>query len=204
MVASAHAWLAWGMHSTVFVAVIGKNLWTGIPVLEKAIRTAGVYAGIVVLLRLGGKRDLAQLDSFDLAVLLLLANVVQNAIIGNDTSLSGGLLGAAILVALNGVVVRVARSTDLGVRLFEGTPTVLCQDGQLNVGLIHRLGLRRNDVAMAVRRQGADSLDAVGKAVLEPGGSIMVTLKPEAQTVKVRDLARLEAKLDALLQARNE
>ncbi|MGH9094608.1 MAG: DUF421 domain-containing protein [Acidimicrobiales bacterium] len=190
------------MHPTLMYAVIGKDLWSGIPILEKAIRTAGVYAGILILLRVAGKRDLAQLDSFDLVVLLLLSNVVQNAIIGNDTSLSGGLLGAALLVAVNAVVVRVARASDRGVRVFEGSPTVLVSDGQHNIGVIRRLGLRRSDVTTALRRQGANDVDEVAEAVLEPGGAIVVTLKPEEETVKVRDLARLEAKLDALLEAR--
>lgn len=86
-------------------------LHMGVPVLDKAIRTVGVYLGIVVLLRLVGKRDLAQLNSFDLAVIMLLSNVVQNAIIGPDNSLTGGLLGAVILVALNAVGVRVLTSS---------------------------------------------------------------------------------------------
>ncbi len=190
------------MHSTVFVAVIGKDLWTGIPVLEKAVRTAGVYAGIVILLRLAGKRDLAELDSFDLVVLLLLSNVVQNAIIGNDTSLTGGLLGAAILVGVNAVVVRISRSSDWGIRLFEGSPTVLIQDGRMSPEVLLRMGLRRADVATAVRRQGANDVDSVQRAVLEPGGAIVVTLKPEERPARVRDVDRLEAKLDALLQSR--
>ena len=82
-----------------------------IPVAEKLIRTVAVYGGIAILLRVAGKPDLAQLSTFDLVVMLLLSNVVQNAIIGADNSLSGGLLGAVVLVAANAVWVRVvARS----------------------------------------------------------------------------------------------
>ena len=87
-------------------------MWTDlthldISVLDKIIRTVVVYLGLVVLLRVAGKRDLAQLNSFDLIVVLLLSNVVQNAIIGPDNSLLGGLIGAAVLIAANAFLVRI-------------------------------------------------------------------------------------------------
>ena len=184
----------------VVATSIGKDLWQiGIPVAEKAIRTGAVYGGIIVLLRLGGKRDLAQLNSFDLVVLLLLSNVVQNAVIGNDNSLAGGLFGAGVLVGVNAVVVRTVRRSDAGVMLFEGTPEVLVRDGQIDMRALHRLGLRRGDVVNAVRRQGASTLDEVDEAVLQPGGSITVTLQPGARDATAADVDRLEAKLDTLI-----
>src|SRR5881409_226812 len=115
--------------------------------LEKTIRTVAVYAAIAVLLRVAGKRDLAQLNSFDLVVMLLLSNVVQNAVIGNDNSLSGGLLGAAILVAVNGVTVRFFNLHPRLLRIFEGTETVVIENGRPAVRAIRRLGLRLSDVA---------------------------------------------------------
>src|SRR5947207_4131696 len=122
---------------------IFHSLFTmGEPIALKAIRTVAVYFGILVLLRVGGKRDLAQLNSFDLVVLLLLSNVVQNAIIGNDNSLAGGLLGAVILVAINAVVVRVVQRSKTAVNLFEGMPTVLVRNGQVVHKALTRLGLR--------------------------------------------------------------
>src|SRR6476660_4626259 len=96
---------------------------------EKILRTAVVYFAIVILLRIFGKRELAQLNSFDLVVLLLLSNVVQNAIIGPDTSLFGGLLGAATLLFLNMVVVRVAKRWPRIDRLFEGQKNAIVIDG---------------------------------------------------------------------------
>src|SRR3954452_21897784 len=102
----------------------------GIPLTEKVIRTVAVYGTIAILLRLAGKRELAQLNTFDLVVMLLLSNVVQNAIIGNDDSLTGDLIGAAILVALNAVVVRVTVRSRKGEQVFEGTDTVLVEDGK--------------------------------------------------------------------------
>jgi uncharacterized membrane protein YcaP (DUF421 family) len=184
----------------VLLATISDDLFTmGIPVAEKAIRTVAVYIGILLLLRLAGKRDLAQLNSFDFVVLLLLSNVVQNAVIGNDNSLAGGLLGAVILVAGNSVVVHAIRRNDTAVLLFEGTATVIVRDGALDHDAIRRLGLREHDVIQAVRHQGANDADEVREAVLEPGGSIVVTLKEDEENATKADVRRLEAKLDALL-----
>jgi len=185
----------------VLVASIGHDLFSlGEPTLEKALRTAAVYGGILVLLRVGGKRDLAQLNSFDLVVLLLLSNVVQNAIIGNDNSVAGGLLGAVILVALNAVVVRVVQRSKVAVDLFEGMPTVLVKDGKLDRKAVARLGLREGDVMTAVHRQGADMVDQVELATLTPGGGIVVDLKHEAMDATKGDVERVERKLDRLLE----
>src|SRR3954464_254488 len=96
-----------------------------ISLAEKVVRTGGVYVALALLLRLAGKRDLAQLNSFDLVVVLLLANVVQNAVIGPDDSLVGGLIGAAVLVGINAIVVRASASNATIAHAFEGTETVL-------------------------------------------------------------------------------
>src|SRR6476620_378606 len=101
-----------------------------ISVLDKAIRTVGVYLAMALLLRLAGKRDLAQLNSFALVVMLLLSNVVQNAVIGPDNSLTGGLLGALVLVVFNAVVVRGSLTSERLHRMLEGTSTVLASHGQ--------------------------------------------------------------------------
>jgi len=176
----------------------------GIPVGEKIIRTVAVYAGIAILLRLGGKRDVAQLNTFDLVVMLLLSNVVQNAVIGNDLSLSGGLIGAAVLIALNTIVVRVSGRSDRAIALFEGTPTTLIRDGAYDEAALNHEGLRRADVDLAIRRQGAQSVAEVDDAVLAPGGSVLVTLRPEAQQATRGDVAALRdaiAALDAKISA---
>jgi uncharacterized membrane protein YcaP (DUF421 family) len=162
------------------MGVVWSDLFSiQIPVLEKVLRTVLVYGGLAILLRLAGKRDLAQLNTFDLVVMLLLSNVVQNAIIGADNSLTGGLLGAVVLVAVNAAWVRVVNRRPRLTSIFEGTPTDLVRDGRL-VANMHRLGMRRADVAAALRHQGASSIDEVERASLEPGGSIVVDLKPEA------------------------
>src|ERR687883_2032979 len=98
-----------------------SEVWSlGIPAGEKVLRTVAVYAALALLLRLAGKRNLAQLNSFDLVVVLLLSSVVQNALIGPDDSLSGALLGAGVLLAVNSAVVRLVNRSDRAVRLFEG------------------------------------------------------------------------------------
>jgi uncharacterized membrane protein YcaP (DUF421 family) len=101
-----------------------------VPVWEKVMRTLVVYVAIAVLVRLAGKRGLAQLNFFDLVVVLLLSNVVQNAIIGDDNSLTGGLLGAVVLVAVNAVIVRMVARSDRLTAVFEGTPTTLVERGR--------------------------------------------------------------------------
>jgi len=180
--------------------VIAHDLFTiQLPVAEKVLRTVAVYAGVAVLLRIGGKRDLAQLSTFDLVVMLLLSNVVQNAVIGADNSLSGGLLGALVLVGVNAVWVRVVGRSSRLVRLFEGSPTVLVKDGQFQERALRREGLRRGDLERALRSQGADSVVEVQRATLAPGGAVVVELRDSEQNASRGDLAALRHHLDALL-----
>ena len=170
-----------------------------IPVAEKVLRTVAVYAGLALLLRLGGKRDLAQLSTFDLVVMLLLSNVVQNAVIGQDNSLTGGLLGAAVLVGGNAVWVRVVGRSSALVRLFEGTPTVLVADGRFQERAMRREGLRTGDLERAMRSQGADGVHEVKRATLTPGGAVVVELRDSEQNASTGDLAALRRHLDARL-----
>jgi len=190
----------------MLLATIGHDLVTmGIPVADKVIRTVAVYAGVLVLLRIGGKRDLAQLDTFDLVVLLLLSNVVQNAVIGSDNSLLGGMLGAGVLLAFNAIVARVRRASDRAAIILEGSATVLVKDAVIQQKALAKEGLRSADVITALRRQGIDSLAEVAEARLEPNGTISVILAPGAQDATAGDIARLEAKVDrlvALVEAR--
>jgi uncharacterized membrane protein YcaP (DUF421 family) len=191
------------------------DIWTlGISAPEKIVRTIGVYVGLAVLLRLAGKRDIAQLNSFDLVVMLLLSNVVQNAIIGDDLSLTGGLLGAAVLVAFNALVVRLSVASAGLSRVLEGTRTVVARHGTWDDAALRREGLRRADVDAALRRQNAYGVADVEEVSLEPGGTVVATLVPELQSATKADVAavqadlhshsrdrmdRVEAKLDLLL-----
>ena len=167
----------------------------GITPLEKAIRTAGVYIVLLVLLHLSGKRQLAQLNSFDLVVLLLLSNVVQNAIIGNDNSLTGGLLGAVILLGVDFVLVRAAfMSPRLG-KVLQGGSTVLFDKGEPNRRALRREAITEEELVAALRRQGLE-LDDVERVVLEPEGTFNATTKPKPSLADVmRKLDRIEAAL---------
>jgi uncharacterized membrane protein YcaP (DUF421 family) len=184
-----------------------NDMWDlGISAPDKIIRTVVVYIGLAILLRLAGKRDLAQLNSFDLVVMLLLSNVVQNAVIGDDLSLTGGLLGATVLVVFNALVVRATVRSDRLTRLVEGTKTVLAREGVWDDGALRHEGLRRADVDAALRRQNANDVKETTSVELAPGGAVVATVALEQQTTTKSDLTtiradlrNLEAKLDALL-----
>jgi uncharacterized membrane protein YcaP (DUF421 family) len=169
----------------------------GVSPAEKAVRTAAVYAALLVLLHLTGKRQLAQLNSFDLVVLLLLSNVVQNAIIGNDNSLLGGLLGAAILLGVNYVLVRAAFMSPRFGKTIQGGSTVLYENGKLDHKALRREAVTREELVAALRRQGLD-LDQVEEVLLEPEGTFNAVPKPRPTIEDViARLDRIERKLSA-------
>jgi uncharacterized membrane protein YcaP (DUF421 family) len=171
--------------------VIDHLVHLGISPGEKAVRTAAVYLVLLALLHLSGKRQMAQLNSFDLVVLLLLSNVVQNAIIGNDNSLLGGLLGAVILLAANFALVRFAFMSPRFGKAIQGGPTVVFENGDVDDHALRRMAITREELVAALRRQGLE-LDDVEKVVLEPEGTFNAT--PKLQP-KLRDVM---AKLDAI------
>jgi uncharacterized membrane protein YcaP (DUF421 family) len=152
-------------------------MWTdlfvpGEPLVAKVVRPLIVYAVLVVLVRLAGKRELAQLNPFDLIVLLTLSNTVQNAIIGNDTSVVGGVIGAVTLVGVNWLVVRLMYRHEKLDRVIEGDPVTLVQDGHVLRDRCDRELITVAELEAAAHRQGFASLAEVGRAVLEPGGSL--------------------------------
>ncbi len=143
-----------------------------LPVLEKMFRPVIVYVFLIVGLRLAGKRELAQLNPFDLIVLLTLSNTVQNSIIGNDNSVTGGILGASTLLAVNYVVVRFLYSHERWEHIIEGNCDVLIEDGKVLHQNLKRELLTVAELETAAHRQGFASLDDVDRAVLEVGGTI--------------------------------
>ncbi len=142
-----------------------------IPLLEKVLRPMIVYAALVVLLRVFGKRELAQLNPFDLVVLLSLSNTVQNAIIGEDNSLVGGLIGALTLLLTNYLVVRFLFRHRRLDQIIEGRETVLMRDGKVDKKQLARELLNVSELEVVAQRQGFDSLSEVEACVLEPGGA---------------------------------
>lgn len=169
----------------------------GISPAEKAVRTVAVYAGLLILLHAAGKRQLAQLNAFDLVVLMLLSNIVQNAVIGNDNSLSGGLLGAVILIALNYGVVRGAFLSPRFGKLLQGGSTTLYENGQINRRACRREAITEEELVAAVRRQGLELPD-VERVDLEPEGTFDVTPKPRPDMQDIlRKLDEIERRLGA-------
>lgn len=197
-------------HAISASAAAGTSIWQSmfgfeIPATEKIIRTLGVYLGLAIIMRLAGKRQLAQLNSFDLIVMLLLSNVVQNAVIGPDNSLTGGLLGAVVLVGFNAALERIATSSKRATTIFEGIPTTLVADGRMVEKQVRRTGLRDTEVVSALRHQGASAVQDVHKAMLEPGGSISVELNRDAENATYGELRQavldLQRHLDERLSA---
>jgi uncharacterized membrane protein YcaP (DUF421 family) len=171
-------------------------LMPGIPIAEKLLRTLAVYVFLLVGLRLAGKRELGQLNPFDLVVLLLLSNTVQNAIIGNDNSLAGGILGATSLLIINWVVVRYLYTHPAIARLIEGDSDVLIKDGQVRESRLKRELITRAELESAARRQGLEGLHVVETCRLEVGGAL--TFVQKLPSDEVRRHEQLLQRIDAL------
>lgn len=170
-------------------------LVTGVPVAEKVIRTIAVYAFLIAGLRLFGKRELGQLNPLDFIVLLLLSNTVQNAIIGNDNSLVGGLIGALVLMVANSILVRYTYRHPRVRRLVEGRPEDLVRDGHvLDRALAHNQ-ISREELIAAARKQGIEHLGDVACARLEVSGAVSFLVKDptELQRFHADIVTRLEA-----------
>ena len=167
-----------------------------VSILEKMIRPVIVYFFLIIGLRLAGKRELAQLNPFDLVVLLTLSNTVQNAIIGNDNSVSGGIIGATTLLAVNYLFVRFLYGHHKIEQLVEGEPDVLIEKGQIKADRLKQELISLAELEMAAHKQGLGSLDEVERAVLEPGGVItFIAKKPVPEQVRH---AELVARFDQL------
>jgi uncharacterized membrane protein YcaP (DUF421 family) len=182
--------------------VVDDLLNLQMPAAEKVIRTIAVYLGILLLIRVAGKRLMAQMNSQDLVVVLLLSNVVQNAIIGEDNSLLGGLLGAAVLVLVNSGLDHWALRSPRVAWVLDGRPTEVVKDGRVDERALARLGLTREELENAIQVHGANSLAEVQRVAFEPGGSITVDLKPDARNATIGDLRRAVDALTARLDAR--
>ena len=187
--------------------VISDIFTLPIPVLEKILRPILVYGFLVLLLRMFGKRELAQLNPFDLVVLLSLANTVQNAIIGDDNSVAGGFIGATSLMVTNYLVIRFLFKHRRLDQIIEGKPSVLIRDGCVCKDELAKEMITVHELQTVVRRQGFTGIHEVDKCVLEPGGAFVMTRKVPSDEEKkheelvsgldqIRDqLRRLEERL---------
>jgi uncharacterized membrane protein YcaP (DUF421 family) len=179
----------------------------GLPILEKVLRPVLVYVFLIVALRLAGKRALAQINTFDLVVLLMLSNTVQSAIIGDDNSVTGGLIGAISLLLINYLVVRFLFRRMRLDRFLEGVPTPLIEHGKPLHKNMQRELITETELVAAAHRQGFRSVNEVDRAILETGGSIAFIAKDPSpmQTHHDEVLRRLDEisrQLQSLTQSR--
>lgn len=163
----------------------------GVPIFEKIIRAAIVYVFLIVGLRLAGKRELAQLNPFDLVVLLTLSNTVQNAIIGDDNSVTGGLIGAAALLLINYLVIRFLYNHEHIEEIVEGQTDVLIDHGNVQADHLKKELLTKHDLEIAAHRQGFGDLGEVEQAEIEPGGGIFFKgKKPSTDEIQQTELIK--------------
>ena len=166
------------------------------PLLEKILRPVLVYVALILLLRIFGKRELAQLNPFDLVVLLSLSNTVQNAIIGDDNSLTGGVIGAASLLAVNYVTARVLFRNSKLDEVLSGSPTRLIVNGRVDHAALKKELLSETDLLTVIHRQGFDDTGEIANCTLEPGGGFYIKgTKPDSDD---RDHAELMGELSKL------
>jgi uncharacterized membrane protein YcaP (DUF421 family) len=187
------------MHETwkdMFVLVV--------PLAEKILRPIFVYAFLVISLRLSGKRELVQLNPFDLVVLLTLSNTVQNAIIGDDNTVSGGIIGATSLLIVNYLVVRFLYNHKKLDQIVEGHADVLIENGEVSVDRLKKELISHAQLEAAARKQGFESLQEVQRCILEPGGTLtFVGKKPASDDIRHQELVtRLETLMQEVVRLR--
>jgi uncharacterized membrane protein YcaP (DUF421 family) len=167
-----------------------------LPIAEKVLRAGIVYLFLIAALRVAGKRELAQLSSADFVVLMAVANAVQNGIIGQDDSVTGGLIGATTLFVLNGALAVVLFRSAKARKVIEGTDTALVEQGKVREDNLRREHITREELQVAVQRQNADDLSEVERAVLVPGGAIVIEKRADKEQ---RTLDEVNRKLDQVL-----
>jgi uncharacterized membrane protein YcaP (DUF421 family) len=167
-----------------------------LPVLEKIVRPILVYFALIVLLRAFGKREMAQLNPFDLVVLLSVSNTVQNAIIGDDNSVTGGLIGALALFAINYLTVRFLFQHRNWHEALGGSPTELIQHGKVNHSALAKELITEADLTVVAHRQGFADVEEIERCVLEPGGTFfMQGKKPAMDDLRHAELVAMIADL---------
>jgi len=185
-------------HSLIFDHMFQLPL----PILEKLIRPVIVYLVLVLLLRIFGKRELAQLNPFDLVVLLSLSNTVQNAIIGEDNSITGGVIGAIGLLAINWIVVRLLFRSRRMTRILEGRRTVLIHNGQLDKKAMERETLTRDELLDVIHRNGYEHFEQIHRCELEPNGTFFVeAMEPSLTDRRHAELMQIIGELRSEVEA---
>jgi uncharacterized membrane protein YcaP (DUF421 family) len=199
------------LHLAFFEPSTWSNMFTlgdAVTWPEKILRPMIVYISLIVLLRLVGKRELAQLNPLDLVVILSLSNTVQNAIIGDDTSLVGGIVGAAALLFINSAVAYLKYRAARVEEIVEGKPVVLIENGEVDKGVMKRELMTESDLDIVAHENGLDAAGDIEKLVLDPNGSFLVEPKDDMRDArfkrevlkKIGDLSKQLTELNAALQ----
>ncbi len=157
-----------------------------VTLIEKIIRPILIYASLIFLLRLFGKRELGQLNPFDLVVLLSLSNTVQNAIIGDDTSVSGGIVGAIALLGINYIMAFLKYHSKWFESFIEGKPRVLIENSKINKDAVRREMLTKEDLDTVAHQQGLDNAAEIEKCIIDPNGSFLVEGNTETSETNFR------------------
>jgi uncharacterized membrane protein YcaP (DUF421 family) len=184
---------------------IWKDMFVlALPLLEKILRPVIVYVFLIVSLRLSGKRELVQLNPFDLVVLLTLSNTVQNAIIGDDNSVTGGLIGAASLLLINYLVVRFLYDHHKLDQIIEGEADVLIEGGKVRTKRLKKELITVAQLEAAARKQGFASLADVEQCILEPGGTLcFIGKKPATEDLRHQELlGRMQQLMEEIARLR--
>lgn len=173
-----------------------------LPILEKILRPVIVYLVLIVFLRLFGKRELAQLNPFDLVVLLSLSNTVQNAIIGEDNSVSGGVIGAFALLGINWLLSKILYRNGKLNTLLEGKKSVLIRDGVVDKEEMKRQILTEEELTSILNKNGYNAASQVEECVLEPNGTFYVKGKsPSFEEAEKKDILEAIEKLSREVQS---
>ena len=186
-------------HAAFLNASALSNMFTldeSVTWIEKIVRPMIVYGALVFMLRLFGKRELAQLNPLDLVVILSLSNTVQNAILGPDNSLIGGGVGALSLLAINFIFSRLKYSSRSLEAATEGLPVTLIKDGKADERNLRRELITKRDIEIIAHRNGLDHADNIEKLVLDPSGTFLVDGKDEIRDAKFK--REVLAKIDGL------
>jgi uncharacterized membrane protein YcaP (DUF421 family) len=180
----------------MFHTIMQSMFQMQLPWLEKILRPIIVYLILIVFLRIFGKRELAQLNPFDLVVLLSLSNTVQNAIIGNDNSVSGGVIGALALLTINWILMRLLFKAPKITAAIEGTKTILVSDGAVDQVAMKKETLTHDDLISVLNKNGFNRPEDVKLCVLEPNGTFYVEgITPNQETVHSQELMEAVAEL---------
>lgn len=189
--------------SNMFTLDAETVTWT-----EKILRPVIIYIALIILLRIIGKRELAQLNPLDLVVILLLSNTVQNGIIGNDTSVVGAIVGAAALLLINSSVAFIKYRWPKAESLTEGSPVTLIENGKLNESALRRELMTESDLDIIAHENGFDNANEIDKLILDPNGSFLVEGQDEIRDAtfkrdilkKIDDLSKQLTELNAAMQ----